>query len=190
MANRTLNLIDALYDYIVAHSVREQPVQRRCAMPPGRPSAGMQIGPNQGQFMALLVRQIGVRQALEIGTFTGYSALTVARGAAGRRQADRLRYQPRIHGRRPAPWQEAGNRRSYRSQDRAGGGDPGRPDGGRAAGRFDFAFIDADKASYDPYYERCLNLVRPGGPIAIDNVLWSGAVAEPRPPPTPWRCGR
>ena len=180
MANRTLNLIDALYDYIVAHSVREQPAQRALREATrAQPHAGMQIGPDQGQLMALLVRLMGARRTIEIGVFTGYSALTVALAlpADGYVLACDISDDYTRVG-KPF-WDEAGVAHkidlklgpalaTLDAQLAAG-----------AAGSFDFAFIDADKTGYDAYYERCLQLLRAGGLIAIDNVLWSGAVAQP-----------
>jgi predicted O-methyltransferase YrrM len=180
MSRRSLNLDDALYDYVLAHSVREHPEQvaLREATRTHR-WAGMQISPEQGQFMALLVRLIGARNAIEIGVFTGYSALTVALALPddGRLLACDVSEEYTRIG-RPF-WERAGvahkielvlapARETLDARLAAG-----------AAGSYDFAFIDADKTGYDGYYERCLELLRPGGLIAIDNVLWSGSVALP-----------
>jgi predicted O-methyltransferase YrrM len=180
MANRTLNLTDALCDYIVDHSVREQPAQQGLREATrAQPHAGMQIGPDQGQLMALLVRLLGARRTIEIGVFTGYSALTVALAlpADGYVLACDISDDYTRVG-KPF-WDQAGVAHkidlklgpalaTLDAQLAAG-----------AAGSFDFAFIDADKTGYDAYYERCLQLLRAGGLIAIDNVLWSGAVAQP-----------
>jgi caffeoyl-CoA O-methyltransferase len=180
MANRTLNLDGALYEYLLAHSLREHPAQvalREATKP--LPHGGMQIGPEQGQFMAMLVRLIGARRAIEIGVFTGYSALTVALALPedGRLLACDVSDEYTRIGR--PYWQAAGvmhkidlqlapARQTLDAKLAAG-----------EAGQYDFAFIDADKTAYDDYYERCLELIRPGGLIAIDNVLWSGSVARP-----------
>lgn len=180
MANRTLNLDGSLYEYLLAHSLREHPAQvalREATKP--LPHGGMQIGPEQGQFMALLVRLIGARRAIEIGVFTGYSALTVALALPddGRLLACDISDEYTRIGR--PYWQAAGvmhkidlqlapARQTLDAKLAAG-----------EAGHYDFAFIDADKTAYDDYYERCLGLIRPGGLIAIDNVLWSGSVAHP-----------
>ena len=180
MSSRTLNLDDALYDYLLAQSLREHPMQvalREATR--GHAHAGMQISPEQGQFMALLVRLIGARRALEIGVFTGYSALAVALALPedGRLLACDVSDEYTRVG-RPF-WQQAGvaQKIDLRLAPALATLDAQLAEG--AAGGFDFAFIDADKSGYDAYYERCLRLLRPGGLIAIDNTLWGGAVARP-----------
>lgn len=179
MSNRTLNLDGTLYDYLLAHSVREHPAQlalREATR--AHPRAGMQIGPDQGQLMALLVRLVGARRAIEVGVFTGYSALTVALALPddGYLLACDISDEYTRIG-RPF-WESAGVAGKIDLQlgpalatldARLAAGE---------AGRYDFAFIDADKTGYDAYYERCLRLVRAGGLIAIDNVLWGGSVAR------------
>jgi predicted O-methyltransferase YrrM len=144
------------------------------------PQAGMQIGPDQGALLALLVRLLGARQALEIGTFTGYSALAVAGVLPldGRLVTCDVNEEWTRVARRY--WSEAGV--SGRIDLRLGDAHVTLAAllKERGAGSFDFAFIDADKPAYDAYYELCLQLVRAGGLIAIDNVLWSGAVADPK----------
>jgi caffeoyl-CoA O-methyltransferase len=180
MAHRTLQLDDALYDYVLAHSLREHPAQvalREATK--AHPHAGMQIGPEQGQFMALLARILGARRAIEIGVFTGYSALTVALALpdGGYLLACDISDEYTRIGK--PYWQAAGV--AHRIDLRIGPAlqtlDARLAAG--EAGAYDFAFIDADKTAYDAYYERCLELVRQGGVIAIDNVLWSGSVARP-----------
>jgi caffeoyl-CoA O-methyltransferase len=180
MAHRTLQLDDALYDYVLAHSLREHPAQvalREATK--DHPHAGMQIGPEQGQFMALLARILGARRAIEIGVFTGYSALTVALALpdGGYLLACDISDEYTRIGK--PYWQAAGV--AHRIDLRIGPAlqtlDARLAAG--EAGAYDFAFIDADKTAYDAYYERCLELVRQGGVIAIDNVLWSGSVARP-----------
>lgn len=142
-------------------------------------SGGMQIGPDQAAFFQILVRSIGARRALEIGTFTGYSALAVAAALPddGKLVCCDVSDEWTQIARRY--WREAGladkiDLRLAPANDTlaALARDPG-PDS------FDFAFVDADKTGYDGYYERCLTLVRRGGLIAFDNTLWSGAVADP-----------
>jgi len=180
MANRTLNLDDALYAYVLSHSLREHPAQAALReATKAHPHAGMQIGPEQGQFMALLARLVGARRTLEIGVFTGYSALSVALALPddGYVLACDVSDEYTKIGR--PYWQQAGV--AHKIDLRLA---PARTtlDAQLAAGdanTYDFAFIDADKAGYDGYYERCLRLVRAGGLIAIDNVLWSGSVARP-----------
>ncbi len=180
MTRRPIEIDDRLHDYILAHSLREPEVLRRLREETaGLPGANMQIGPEQGQFMALLVELIGARRTLEIGTFTGYSALVVALALppGGRLVACDVSAEYTAVARRY--WAEAGVTDkielhlapALETLDRLLAA-PDQP------GSFDFVFIDADKANYSAYYERALTLLRPGGLIAIDNVLWSGKVAE------------
>ena len=180
MAHRTLQLDDALYDYVLAHSLREHPAQvalREATK--DHPHAGMQIGPEQGQFMALLARILGARRAIEIGVFTGYSALTVALALPDDGYLLACDVSDEYTRIGKPYWQAAGV--AHRIDLRIGPAlqtlDARLAAG--EAGAYDFAFIDADKTAYDAYYERCLELVRQGGVIAIDNVLWSGSVARP-----------
>jgi predicted O-methyltransferase YrrM len=179
MANRSF-LPAAVDNYLATVAVHESQVQQRLRAETAKlPQGGMQIGADQGVLLAFLVRLIGARNAIEIGTFTGYSALCVA-GALppdGRLVCcDVNENWTRIARRH---WQEAGvsakiDLRLAPAQTTLDG-----LLAGGAAGRFDFAFIDADKAGYDGYYESCLQLVRTGGLIALDNMLWGGAVADP-----------
>ena len=180
MSRRTLTVDDDLYRYLVEHSLREHPAQAalRAATRTHR-HAGMQISPEQGALMALLVKLIGARRTIEVGVFTGYSALSVALALPddGRLLACDIDRDYAAIG--EPYWAAAGVAHKI---DLAIGPALGTLDARLAAGeagRYDFAFIDADKRGYDAYYERCLRLVRPGGLIAIDNVLWSGAVARP-----------
>ena len=180
MSRRTLQIDETLQQYLIDHSVREHPAQAALReATASHPHAGMQIAPEQGQFMALLVKLTGARRAIEIGVFTGYSALTVALALPedGSLLACDISDEYTRVG-RPF-WQQAGVARkidlklapalqTLDAQLVAG-----------AAGQFDFAFIDADKTGYDAYYERCLQLLRTGGLIAIDNTLWNGSVARP-----------
>jgi predicted O-methyltransferase YrrM len=181
MANRTLAMDDRLYAYLLEHSLRDAPVLKRLRDETTRmPQHNMQIAPEQGQFMALLVELVGARRAIEIGTFTGYSSICFARamGPAGRLVCCDLSEAFTAVARRY--WAEAGL--ADRIELKLG---PALAtlDGllaAGAAGQYDFAFIDADKTNYDGYYERSLALMRPGGLVAIDNTLWDGAVADPR----------
>lgn len=181
MSNKSITLSDEIYDYLLSVSLREPDILRQlrsetAAEPMGR----MQISPEQGQFMALLVRLMGAKKGLEIGVFTGYSALWVAMALP-------------VHGKLVAcdvsePWTSV----ARRYWQRAGIADkidlrlaPALEtlDGLLAdgqSGSYDFAFIDADKENYDGYYERALQLLRPGGLVLIDNVLWDGRVADER----------
>ena len=180
MSRRTIELDAVLYRYLLDHSLREHPAQAALrAATASHPHAGMQISPELGQFMALLVRLIGARRALEIGVFTGYSTLAVALALPddGRLLACDVSDEYTRVG-RPF-WQQAGvaQKIELRLAPALATLDAQLAEG--AAGSFDFAFIDADKGGYDAYYERCLRLLRPGGLLAIDNTLWSGAVARP-----------
>jgi caffeoyl-CoA O-methyltransferase len=172
-------LTDELHTYLVAHGARQDEVLRRleaetAALYPDR--AVMQIAPDQGAFIELLVRAIGARRALEVGTFTGYSAICIARALpedgeliacelreeyariarrwfaeAGVEGRIDLRLGPALETLRSLPQEEA----------------------------FDFAFIDADKVGYPDYYEECLDRLRPGGLMMLDNVLLGGRVLAP-----------
>ncbi|MHB1217570.1 MAG: class I SAM-dependent methyltransferase [Alphaproteobacteria bacterium] len=179
MARRSINLTDPLHEYLVASSVREPAVLARLrAETAPLEMAGMQISAEQGQFMRLLVELIGAKRVVEVGTFTGYSSLAVALSlpADGRIVACDVNREWTGIARRY--WAEAGvagkiDLRLAPARDTL--------DAMIAAGeqgRYDFAFIDADKKNYDAYYERCLQLVRGGGLLAIDNVLWNGKVID------------
>lgn len=180
MMRRTNHLGDALYAYMIEVSVREPDVLRRLREETAAlPQSNMQIGPEQGQLMALLVELIDATHTLDIGTFTGYSALAVALALppGGTVTACDMSEEWTSIGRRY--WAEAGvaDRIDLRLAPAIKTLDAlvsvGR------AGDFDFAFIDADKTAYKAYYERCLELVRIGGIIAIDNTLWEGKVVNP-----------
>ncbi len=180
MAVRNIGLPDNVYEYLVAHSVRDNPIKRRLREETAKlPLGMMQIGADQGQFMGLLAELIGARRALEIGTFTGYSSLCVAEamGPQGRMICCDISEEFTSIARRY--WREAGV--ADRIDLRLGPGTETLDKllAAGEAGKFDFAFIDADKTNYDAYYERALKLVRAGGLIAIDNVLWGGDVVRP-----------
>ena len=179
MSRKTISMTDSLYDYLVSVAVREPDVlQRLRAETASMPGADMQISPDQGAFMQLLVELIGARRCLEVGVFTGYSSLAVALALPpdGTITACDVSEEWTSVARRY--WHEAGvgERVDLRIGPALDTLDALLAEG-RAA-HYDFAFIDADKANYDGYYERALQLVRPGGLITIDNVLWSGAVAD------------
>jgi predicted O-methyltransferase YrrM len=180
MSRTTLPLTERLQEYLLANSLREHPALRQLREDTaGLPGAGMQIAPEQGQLMALLVELIGARRVLEIGCFTGYSALAMALALPPNSRLITLEVNPEPIeiGRRA--WRAAGVAErievrlglALESLDALLAED--------LADAFDLAFIDADKKSYDAYYERALRLVRPGGLILLDNVLWGGAVADP-----------
>lgn len=177
---KTFTLSDQLYQYILRTSLREPDILRRLREETHRlPYAGMQVGPDQGQFMALLIRLIGATRSLEIGVFTGYSTLSVALAlpADGRIVACDVSAEFTSIARRY--WREAGVDQKIELRLGPALATLDRLVDGDTEQAFDFAFIDADKQNYDAYYERALHLVRPGGLIAIDNVLWNGDVADP-----------
>ncbi len=180
MTNKTITLNDGIYEYLLDVSLREPEVLRHLREETARMADGnMQIAPEQGQFMGLLARLTGARRALEIGTFTGYSALSVALQlpadgrliacdistewtAVARRYFEAAGVADRIEL-KIAPALQTLDDLLARGQ----------------AGSIDMAFIDADKENYLHYYERALRLLRTGGLIVVDNVLWDGKVADP-----------
>jgi predicted O-methyltransferase YrrM len=180
MTKKSLGLDDQVYDYLLSHSLRESEVQRQLRQETAsHPRAMMQIAPDQGQFMGLLVQLMGATKCLEIGVFTGYSALCVALALPdeGKLIACDVSDAYTAIGRRY--WQAAGvaDKIDLRLAPALQTLDQLLASG--EAGTFDFVFIDADKENYLHYYERSLQLVRSGGLIVIDNVLWSGDVANP-----------
>jgi caffeoyl-CoA O-methyltransferase len=191
MSSRPTPLTDALHDYLLDISVREHKVLKKLRaetqkMPRGR----LQISPEQGQLMALLVELIGAKRTFEVGTFTGYSACVVALALppGGKLIACDVSKEWTDVGRRY--WRAAGvdkkiNLRIAPALDTL---DKLLKDG--QAGKFDFGFIDADKPNYDGYYERGLKLLRKGGLLAIDNVLWGGAVIDRADRDKSTRCVR
>jgi predicted O-methyltransferase YrrM len=180
MSRETINLSPALLKYIRTVGIHEDADLAALRLETARhPMSMMQIGPEQGHLMALLVQLLGARKTLEVGVFTGYSSMVVAKamGREGRVVALDVSEEFTAIARRH--WAKAGVAEridlklapavdSLKALVAAG-----------QHASFDFAFIDADKGNYDTYYEYALQLVRDGGLIAIDNVLWSGKVAEP-----------
>lgn len=180
MSPRTLNLDDRLYDYLLANSLREHPAQEALCLETDRlPDGGMRSAAEQMQLLGLLVELMGGRRILEIGCFTGYGALSfaLAAGEGGRVVTLDVNEDWPAIGRRH--WREAGveERIELRVGEAQASLDALLAEG--AAGSFDLAYVDADKKGYDAYYERALELVRPGGLVALDNVLWRGEVADP-----------
>lgn len=170
-----------LSDYVDANWLREDEVKRRLREETQRmPHAGMQISAHQGQQIALLARAIGARRAVEVGTFTGYSALWIAEalGADGKLWCCDVSEEWTAIGRRY--WKEAELDSRIELTIGPALATLDKLLGRGLEGQLDLAFIDANKDDYDAYYERCLRLVRRGGLILIDNVLWGGAVADPR----------
>ncbi len=181
MTARTLPLDDRLQRYVVEHGARETAVQRELRRITQRmPRSSMQIGAEQGALLQVLVRVIGARRCLEIGTFTGYSALAVALALPqdGRIVCCDVSEEWTAIARRY--WKKAGvaAKIDLRIAPALETLDALLKQG--KGGKFDFAFIDADKANYANYFERCLKLVRGGGLIAVDNTLWGGSVVDAR----------
>lgn len=178
MSNRSIGLSENLYSYLLRNGVREPAILRRLRGETARhPESQMQIAPEQGQFMALVVRMLGARRVLEIGVFTGYSstAVALAMPADGKLVACDVSEEYTAIARRY--WAQAGvadridlriapateTLETLKAEDAV----------------FDFAFIDADKQQYDHYYEQALSLLRPGGVVALDNMFRGGRVADP-----------
>ena len=182
MSNRSIGLSDTLYGYLTGNTIREADVLRRLrAETASHPESQMQIAPEQGQFMALMVRMLQARQTLEIGVFTGYSSTAVALALPEDGKLVALDVSEEFTSVARRYWKNAGvdGKIELRIAPAVESLDALLQEGRQ--GTFDFAFIDADKEQYDAYYERCLQLVRPGGVIALDNMLRGGRVAEPDP---------
>ena len=180
MSSRTIELTESVYSYLLQSGIQESSIayELRVKTQESTPWHMMQISPEQGAFMTLLVRLIGAKKTIEVGTFTGYSALVVAEALPedGRIIACDVSEEWTSIAR--DFWERAGlrNKIDLRLRPATETLDEIINQGG--ADSFDFAFIDADKANYDDYYERCLVLLRPGGLVGIDNVLWGGRVAD------------
>ena len=180
MARQTLGLPDELHRYLLETSVRETDVQRRLREETARhPQADMQIAVEQGPLLAMLVRLIGAKKALEVGVFTGYSALTVALALPEDGQIIACDVNEEYTAIAQRYWKEAdvAHKIDLRIAPAAETLDALLDEGHAAT--FDFAFIDANKEQYNTYYERALRLVRKGGLIAIDNVFRHGRVVDP-----------
>jgi predicted O-methyltransferase YrrM len=180
MSNKNIGLSDSLYDYLLSVSSRETDVQRQLREETARlPMGMMQITPEQGQFMALLAKLIHAKRVLEIGVFTGYSALSVALALPddGSITACDISEEWTAIARRY--WQLGGvsDKITLQLGPALATLDKLIADGN--SGRYDLAFIDADKENYDSYYERALQLLRTGGLLLVDNLLWGGKVADP-----------
>ena len=180
MSIRNVYIDDNIYDYILNNSLRDLPILEKLReetrkMPEGR----MQISSDQGQFMALLVRLMGAKKIVEVGTFTGYSTLVMALSLPENGQIVACDISEEYTKVARRFWQEAGI--SDKIMLRLGLAEETLADvlSNGGAGTFDMAFIDADKENYMVYYEKCLELLRPGGLILVDNVLWSGKPANP-----------
>mgnify|MGYP006289106537 FL=1 len=180
MSTRSIGLNQSLQDYLLDQSLREHELLAELRSETEQmPEANMQIAPEQGQFMALLARLIGVRRYLEVGTFTGYSALAVMLGLPEQAEATCLDISEEWTSIAERYWIRAGLNDRMHLHLAPAGDTLARLISEGWSGDYDMAFIDADKTGYAEYYERCLELVRPGGLILVDNTLWDGRVADP-----------
>lgn len=181
MSTSTLNLDTNLRNYLLDVSLREPEVLERLREETAKDKwARMQISPEQGQFMTMLAKLIGARNTLEVGTYTGYSAIAVALALppGGKVIAMDVDEESSATARRYFALAEVADLVDLRVAPALETLDALLASG--KAGTFDMAFIDADKENYLAYYERCLQLLRTGGLILVDNVLWSGRVADTR----------
>lgn len=180
MSRKTLPLDDRLSDYLLSVGVREPEAARALREETaGRPESNMQIAPEQGQFLDFLIRALGVRRAIEVGVYTGYSALITALALPADGELIACDINPEWTAIGQRYWRQAGVSDRIRLHLRPALDTLNALIGAGESGRFDFAFIDADKEGYPDYFEACLKLMRPGGVIAVDNTLWSGHVADP-----------
>lgn len=169
-----------LHKYLLDVSLREPEILQRLRKETAvLPEAGMQLDPEQAQFLALLLKLIGAKRTIEVGVFTGYSSLITALALPDDGQIVACDVSEEFTAVAQKYWQEAGVEHKIQLNIAPANETLNRLLANGEAGQFDFAFIDADKTNYDAYYEFCLQLVRPGGLIAIDNVLWHGQVIDP-----------
>ena len=177
---KTLDYTDSVFGYLLANGVREHAVLKKCREETAAMGkiSGMQIAPEQGAFMALIAKAIGAKRYIEIGSFTGYSSLAVTLAMPADSHTDCLDISEEFIGKARGYWAAAGATAKITAHIAPAVAtlDGFLKDG--RAGQFDLAFIDADKTGYDAYYERVLKLLRKGGVLLIDNVLWSGRVAD------------
>ena len=179
MSNKTLNLTDELYQYLLKVSLHESELMAELRKETATLSMSvMQVSPEQGQFMALLAKLLGAKKVIEVGTFTGYSTLAIAQALPADGEVIACDVSEEWTSMARRYWEQAGMadkidlRLAPALETLDGLLQEGR------TGNFDMAFIDADKENYLNYYERCLELLRHGGLIMVDNVLWDGSVID------------
>lgn len=181
MGKESLGLDNRLYEYLLSVSLREPEVLTKLRQETSQHSSSiMQISPDQGQFMALLVKLLGAKKTLDIGVFTGYSSLVVALALPEDGKVIACDRDPHATAIARRYWQDAGVAHKIELHLAPALDTLDRLIKEGESGSFDFAFIDADKRNYSNYYERALSLLRPGGIVAIDNVLWFGSVTDPQ----------
>ncbi|NLR76776.1 MULTISPECIES: O-methyltransferase [Leeia] len=179
MSQKTIQLTEPLYQYLLSHSLAEHPLQKQLREETDDlPMARMATAPEQGQFLGVLIKALRVKRYLEIGTFTGYSSLSVGLHLPEDGEMVALERKQEWAEMAQVYWERAGF--ASRVDLRVGNALDSLQDllAEGKAGWFDLAFIDADKPHYNDYFEACLQLVRPQGLIIIDNVLWHGNVIK------------
>lgn len=180
MSLKTITMTDSLYEYLLANTLREPEVLQKLREETAKLSMGrMQISPEQGQFMRLLIELIGARKTLEIGVFTGYSSISVALSLPDDGKIIACDVSEEWTSIAKKYWQKAGVEQKINLKLAPALETLEQLINQGESGTFDFAFIDADKANYLAYYEKAIILLRQGGLVAIDNVLWHGDVANP-----------
>jgi predicted O-methyltransferase YrrM len=180
LSNRTLSIDDRIYSYLCDVSIKEPELLRQLRQETAQIEYSvMQISPEQGQFMSLLIKLMAARRAIEIGTYTGYSSICIASAMPADGKLICTDISPQWTSVAEKYWAKAGleNKIELFSQPAELTLQMLLDDGAQKS--FDFIFIDADKQNYIKYYEMSLSLLRKGGIIAVDNTLWSGAVADP-----------
>ncbi len=179
MSNRTIAITESIYQYLCDHSLREDPILKDLRDHTyDMEERAMQIAPEQGQFMQMLVKLIGAKNTIEVGVFTGYSSLAIALALPEDGRIVACDVNPQYTSVAEKYWVSAGVREKIDLRIGPAKDTLSELINNGLTGTFDFAFIDADKVNYNHYYERCLELIRPGGLITVDNVLWGGAVSN------------
>jgi len=179
MSNRTIAITESIYLYLCDHSLREDPILKDLRDHTyDMEERAMQIAPEQGQFMKMLVKLIGAKNTIEVGVFTGYSSLAIALALPEDGRIVACDVNPQYTSVAEKFWVSAGVREKIDLRIGPAKNTLLELINAGLTGTFDFAFIDADKINYDHYYELCLQLIRPGGLITVDNVLWGGAVSD------------
>ena len=179
MSNRTIAITESIYQYLCDHSLREDKVLvdlRNYTF--SMEERVMQIAPKQGQFMQILVKLIGAKNTIEVGVFTGYSSLAIALALPEDGRIVACDVNPQYTSVAEKFWVSGGVREKIDLRIGPAKDTLSELINDGLTGTFDFAFIDADKVNYNHYFERCLELIRPGGLITIDNVLWGGTVSN------------